>query len=142
MEALVCLVVAIVDGDTLKVRCGEAAQQTVRIAQIDAPEKGQPWAEQSRQALAGLCFKVAAEVQVAGSDRYGRTVAAVSCGGVDAGKAQVQAGMAWAFTRYKPGRMLIQAENAAPEAGSGLWSAPDPVTPWEWRASRAARGGH
>src|SRR5690349_8205515 len=102
VESLLCLVVAIVDGDTLKVRCGERAQQVVRVAQIDAPEKGQPWAEQSRQALAGLCFMVKAEVRASGRDRYGRTVALVNCRGEDAGAAQVHAGMAWASTRYKP----------------------------------------
>jgi len=59
IELAFCLVVAISDGDTLNVRCGEAGffqQQTVRLAEIDAPEKGQPFARRSTASLAALCF--------------------------------------------------------------------------------------
>lgn len=35
-----------------------------------------------------------------GKDRYGRTVARVSCSGIDANTEQLRRGMAWVFTRY------------------------------------------
>jgi endonuclease YncB( thermonuclease family) len=41
---LLCLVVGITDGDTIKVRCGEEPQAVVRLAEIDAAEKEQAWA--------------------------------------------------------------------------------------------------
>jgi endonuclease YncB( thermonuclease family) len=83
MEALVfCLVVAITDGDTIKVRCGDESQATVRLAEIDAPEKRQAWGERSRQHLAQLCYERRAEVKPQTTDRYGRTVARVSCAGL------------------------------------------------------------
>ena len=47
LELAICLVIAITDGDTLKVRCGSEGryeQITVRLAGIDAPEKKQPHA--------------------------------------------------------------------------------------------------
>jgi len=60
MEALLlCLVLAITDGDTLKVRCGDAGsyeQRTIRLAEVDAPEKGQPYARRSTASLATACF--------------------------------------------------------------------------------------
>ena len=49
---LLCLVVAISDGDTLKVRCDDQPQITIRVAAIDAPEKAQPFGQVSRQNLA------------------------------------------------------------------------------------------
>lgn len=136
MEVILCLVVAISDGDTLKVRCHDAEQSTVRIEKIDAPEKGQPWGERSRQALAALCFRQSAELRPAGRDRYGRMLASVSCGGVDAGSEQVRAGLAWAYRAYRPGAGLLQLEEEARAARRGLWADPKPVPPWEWRAKK------
>ena len=47
---LLCLVVGISDGDTLTARCGAAdSAQTVkvRLAEVDAPEKAQPFGQRS-----------------------------------------------------------------------------------------------
>lgn len=134
--ALLCLVVAISDGDTLKARCGEpgAYQEVkVRLAEIDAPEKKQPFGERSRQHLAGLCFQKQAVIRPQTKDRYGRTVARVECAGADANAAQVRAGMAWAYTKYLTDPEIKRLEAAAKAAGVGLWQDRDPVAPWEWR---------
>lgn len=133
LQVALCLVVAISDGDTLKVRCHDQPQETIRLARIDAPEKRQPWGERSRQALAGLCFQVDVEVKREGRDRYGRTIASVSCRGEDAGAAQVRAGLAWAYDRYRPGPEIQRLQELARAAGVGLWADAAPVPPWEWR---------
>lgn len=144
--ALLCLVIAITDGDTLKARCGEpgAYQQiTVRIAAIDAPEKRQPFGEASRQHLAGLCFKTWARITPKDTDRYGRTVADVECRGRDAGQEQVRAGMAWVYERYAHGYGHLQGlQVEARAAGRGLWSVPGAVEPWEWRRLRSGGPSH
>lgn len=141
--ALVCLVVAIADGDTLTARCGDSGayeQVKVRISAIDAPEKRQDFGERSRQALAALCFQQMARISEKTRDRYGRTVADVECKGQDAGRAQVAAGMAWYFVKYGRGyEHLAGVEADARAARRGLWSMPA-VAPWEWR--RAAKTGH
>lgn len=134
--ALLCLVVGISDGDTLTARCGQPGayeQVKVRISAIDAPEKRQPFGERSRQALAALCFQQPARITERTRDRYGRTVADVECRGHDAGRAQVEAGMAWYFVRYGRGyEHLAGVESEARAARRGLWSMPA-VAPWEWR---------
>lgn len=134
---LLCVVVGISDGDTVTVRC-DAQSQTlrVRLAQVDAPEKSQPWGERSRQALAGLCFRRLAEVRPQDEDRYGRTIAYVRCAGQDAGEQQVRAGLAWAYTRYRPTTDLVQLEQQARAERRGLWADPVPVPPWEWRSAK------
>jgi endonuclease YncB( thermonuclease family) len=136
---LACLVVGITDGDTLKVRCGTAPQQVLRLAEVDAPEKTQPWGERSRQHLAALCYDKAAEVRPEKRDRYGRTVARIACDGVDASGSQVRAGMAWAFTKYLTDPSIKAAEESARGARLGLWSDAHPVPPWEWRAAGGKR---
>ena len=50
------------DGDTIKVRCGEGAQTTIRLAGIDAPEKKQAFGQRSKQALSDLCYQVQANI--------------------------------------------------------------------------------
>ena len=79
--ALLCIVVAIADGDTLTARCdvqGEQQTIVVRLSQIDTPEKRQPWGERSREGLAALCFKKSTVVLAETRDRY----ACVCHGGV------------------------------------------------------------
>ena len=137
--ALSCLVVAIADGDTLTARCdvqGEQQTIVVRLSQIDAPEKRQPWGQRSRQNLAALCFKKAATVRDEGHDRYRRMLARVECDGTDTNAAQVQAGMAWVFDRYVTDRTLYSAQADAKDAKRGLWIDAAPVPPWEWRKLR------
>lgn len=134
---MLCLVVAITDGDTMKVRCPGQPQQTIRLASIDAPEKRQPWGERSRQHLAALCFRQQAKLTPHTTDRYGRTVGAVECQGRDASSAQVRAGMAWVYRKYAPkGSPLYTYEHAARAAHEGLWGDPAPLPPWEWRRER------
>lgn len=137
---LLCLVVAITDGDTLKARCGERGayeQVAVRLAEIDAPERKQPFGQKSRQKLADLCFKTMATLRVTGKDRYGRAIARVECEGIDANLALVRFGLAWAYTKYQTDPAFTVAEEVARERRVGLWidlgSANPPVAPWEWR---------
>lgn len=136
---LLCLVVAISDGDTLTARCGDpgAYQQVkIRLAEIDAPEKAQPFGNRSRQALAALCFQQQATIKPTTRDRYGRTVARVECQGQDANLQQVRTGMAWAYTKYLTDPEVKVQEVAARSAAVGLWSDTAPVPPWDWRKQR------
>lgn len=138
--ALLCLVVAVTDGDTVKVRCPTGdqlhpyEQVKVRLSAIDAPEKRQPFGNVSRQHLATMCFQVEAKITPRSKDRYKRTVADVECRGRDAGTEQVQAGLAWYYVKYGKGyEQLAGIEAGARAAGRGLWSQPGAVAPWEWR---------
>jgi endonuclease YncB( thermonuclease family) len=142
---LTCLIVGVVDGDTLTARCeatGTAAPQTmtVRVAEIDAPERGQPFSTRAREHLAQLCHGQPAKVRPVpgddGKDRYGRTVAHVQCNHLDAGAAQVKEGMAWAFQRYVKDEALRTSQKNARLQLRGLWAEKDPVPPWEWRRAR------
>ena len=69
-------VVGVTDGDTITVLV-ERRTIKVRLAEIDAPEKGQPHGSRAKQALSDLVFGKAATVREQTRDRYGRTVGRV-----------------------------------------------------------------
>lgn len=131
--ALLCLVVAIADGDTLTCLTDDKRQIKVRLAEIDAPEKRQPFGARSRQSLAELCHEKRATVRVIDTDRYGRIVGRVMCAGTDANAAQIKRGLAWVYDRYVKDRSLYAVQDEARAAGRGLWVEPEPVRPWVFR---------
>jgi endonuclease YncB( thermonuclease family) len=134
---LLCTVVGISDGDTLVARCRvEDRLETlrVRLSEIDAPEKGQAFGWRSRQHLAALCFRQAAELRPVAVDRHRRTVARVQCKGTDAGEAQVRAGLAWVFVGFAHKHSALHAIQAdAQRHRRGLWADRQPVAPWAYR---------
>lgn len=145
-ELITCLIIGISDGDTLTARCGEPGtyeQVKVRLAAIDAPERGQPFGRASRRELADLCHGQQATIRVRDHDRYGRAIADVTCQGQDASSAQVQSGLAWVYDKYAAGYdHLYPLQEVARKTKSGLWrdlgtQAP-PVAPWEWRKNKRA----
>ena len=131
---IIGLVVAIADGDTLTVLNEDFQQVKIRLAEIDAPEKKQPFGSRSRQSLGELCHEKRAEVRVTDVDRrYKRIVGRVTCAGVDANAAQVRRGMAWVYDRYAKDKTLCRLQDEARSAGRGLWIDRNPMAPWDWR---------
>lgn len=142
-EVLRGRVVGVADGDTLTLLQqkpgARPVERRIRLAGIDAPERAQPFGSRSRQELSRLCFRQEAEVDVEDVDRYGRVVGHVSCQGQPANLMMVESGMAWAYVQYDPPKPYIDAEQAARDAGRGLWADPDPTPPWEWRREQRRR---
>lgn len=128
-------VVGIADGDTLTVLADNTPHK-IRLAEIDAPEKKQAFGERAKQSLSDLCFDRQATVSPRVTDRYGRTVARVSCQGMDASLHQVQLGLAWAYTAYLTDPAIATAESAARDSGTGLWADADRVPPWLFRKAK------
>ena len=137
IAALLCLVIAVSDGDTLTARCGAAhapLQLKVRIAAIDAPESRQAFGPQARKNLVQLCLRQRARIQVLEKDRYGRNVANVRCGDTDVASAQVRAGLAWIYTPYaRQHPHLVPLQRQARASHIGLWSQRRPLAPWTYR---------
>ena len=131
-------VVAIADGDTLTLLTEQNTQLKVRLSQVDTPERGQPYANRSRQALAELVFGKNVRVTVVDTDRYGRTVGRVSVGELDVASELVSSGAAWVYRRYATDPRLYALEEQAREQGRGLWGLPESqrIPPWEWRRQK------
>ena len=130
-----CKVVAISDGDTLTCLTAERAQIKVRLAEIDTPEKAQPYGQKSKAALSVLVFGKQVTLATQATDRYGRTVARVNAGGQDTNREMVRMGAAWVYRQYSKDKSLLAVEAEARTSRRGLWALPqaDIVPPWEWR---------
>lgn len=139
-------VVRVHDGDSLLLRIEGQGVRGVRIAGIDAPEKGQPFADVARRALLAQLDDREIRVEVVKTDFFDRLVGRVFVDGRDAGLAQLRAGLAWHFARYDADlapaqrRRYAQAERQARLRGLGLWRDATPIPPWEYRAQ--ARRSH
>lgn len=137
-------VVAIADGDTVTVLDDGQAQHKIRLAGIDAPERGQPFGDASKKSLSALAFNQAVTVVWQKRDRYGRLVGVVRVqpSGTDVNLAQVAAGMAWHYSAYAGEQtasdrdLYGSAEVRARETRRGLWRDPKAVPPWEFRRAQ------
>lgn len=139
--ALAVPVIGVSDGDTLTV-LSKGRPVKVRLANIDAPEKAQPFGSRAKQSLSELCFGRDATLKKSAQDRYGRTVAVVHCGAVNANVAQVSRGMAWVYHQYNHDASLPAVEAIARGSRLGLWSDPAPLEPWLFRKERKARSSY
>ena len=139
LAAFLATVIGISDGDTLTVLTHDKQQVKIRLAEIDAPERKQPFGTRSRQSLSDLCFGKLADVIPQAKDRYKRLVARIKCDGIDANTEQVSSGMAWVYPQYARDHNLYTAQDEARAAKRGLWSEPGAIPPWEFRKSRNVR---
>lgn len=132
-------VVRVADGDTITVLDQSKTQHKIRLAGIDAPEKGMPFGQKSKDNLSDMVAGKQVTVETTKLDRYGRNVGKVLVEGRDANLAQVEAGFAWHYKAYEreqsPADRLAYsyAEDRAREVKKGLWLDKEPVPPWEWR---------
>lgn len=149
---LVGRVVGVADGDSLTVLDANQVRHKVRLATIDAPEKGQAFSNRARQHLSDLVFHQEVLVEWRKRDRYGRIVGKVkvqpsdcpTCPKtLDVGQAQLAAGLAWWYRRHAgeqspEDRGRYESEEAEARARRrGLWRDPAPVPPWEFRRAQA-----
>lgn len=150
-QALEGLSLDVQDGDTFVFRSDSGQRLRIRVAGIDAPEKNQPYADRSRQHLRELFRERRLKVAPIKQDVFGRTVARIEVqqqdgATVDAALAQLEAGLAWHFKRYKADQTrdefvrYAQAEREARAARIGLWTEPEPQAPWVFRAANRSGG--
>jgi endonuclease YncB( thermonuclease family) len=128
-------VIGITDGDTFTLLTHDLQQVQVRVAEIDAPERGQPYASRSRQQLADLIFQKEVTVHVQVVDRYRRPVGRPLVGDTDVTVEMIRSGAAWVYRSYSDDVALYELERAAKAERRGLWSLPEyeRLPPWDYR---------
>ena len=136
------------DGATLTVTDKAGVRHKIRLAAIDAPESRQPYGKESKQHLSALVSGKEVTVEWRKQDRYGRIVGKLilqtppctTCPKtLDAGLAQLEAGLAWWDRETRRQQSLSDqgyyeyAEFDAKNRRIGLWQDAAPMPPWEWR---------
>ncbi len=128
----------VLDGDTIAI-----GETRIRLEGIDAPESGQTCVTRMGQiwhcgveashTLARLIGRNPVACADLGLDKYGRTLASCSAGGVDLNAEMVRRGYAWAFVRYSTAYVALEAE--ARRSRAGIWEG-DAQPAWDFRAGR------
>lgn len=132
-------VVGVSDGDSITVLDASLMQHKIRLAGIDAPEKGQPFGQASKTSLSELVYDKTVSVDWSKKDRYGRVVGKVLVNGLDANLEQVRRGLAWFYKEYQNELIIddrltyLGAHEEAIAAKNGLWVESSPIAPWDWR---------
>jgi endonuclease YncB( thermonuclease family) len=133
------IVVSIADGDTLSILM-DRQQYKIRLAEIDAPERGQPYATRAKDELSELAVNKTIRAEVYDVDRYGRYVARLYEGNTDINAEMVKRGAAWVYRDYSTDDTFYAYEDSARKNQVGIWTLPESqrIPPWEWR--RGVRG--
>lgn len=136
-EELIGFATRVFDGDSFIVRVIEGPEIEVRLGEIDAPEKDQPYADIARSALRGMILDRKLRIVVFDTDQYHRKVARVYRveDGVDINAELVRRGHVWVYRRRVKDQSLYDLERAARDQQLGLWALPeaDREPPWRWR---------
>lgn len=128
------LVIWVTDGDSMRVLV-KGRDMEVRLADIDAPEREQPYAWNSKLELIDLVRDRHVVLVPRDVDQYGRVVAYVWLDNLDVNRELVKRGAAWFYPEYAEDESLYDVEKDARAANRGLWARPakERMEPWEWR---------
>jgi len=89
----------VIDGYTLDIN-----DIRIRLALVDAPERGQDGYKEAREFVKNLCFNKKGEVDIDDGqrrgDRYGREIGVVYCDGINVNKALVENNLTKIYTEY------------------------------------------
>lgn len=126
-------VIGISDGDTITILQPDKTKLKIRLAEIDCPEKRQPFGTKAKEALGDKIFGKNVHVEWSKKDRYGRAIGDVYLGGRYINKEMVEEGWAWHYTKYSHSKEMAKAEKYARSNKLGLWIDAHPIPPWEFR---------
>ena len=122
----------IVDGDTVHVFYQDEVYK-IRLTEIDAPERDQPYGANSTEYLKGLLNEGRVDVDISGTDRYGRKLGRLYWQGMDINRELVSAGYAWVYDQYVTDDTFYENQSKARNLKKGLWQDKNPLEPWNWR---------
>jgi len=126
-------VTRVVDGDTVAFKIHKGPVEKVRLADIDTPERDQPWGTEATTALRQWSMSKPARIEVLDTDRYGRLVATLWVDDENINRRLVKEGHAWVYRKYLRDTSLINLEARAKSSRTGLWSSKAVIKPSDWR---------
>ncbi len=128
----------VLDGDTIHLLRETGQVVRLELYGIDAPERGQPFADAAARAVRRVVFRtdVRARAETDGPD--GRSLFVVRADDRALNEHLLRNGLAWWDRRQAPhADRYRRLEQRARANKRGLWAQPDPVPPWTWRGEEA-----
>jgi len=128
-------VISIKDGDTFTIKDQRDKLYKVRLADIDAPEIGQPFGRPAKRLLEDLALEKIVRVNYTQEDKYGRLIGEVFLpDGKMLNEEAIKAGLAWHYrVKHPHSTFLEKMEYKAWKKKMGLWVQEKPIPPWEFR---------
>lgn len=126
-------VIKVKDGDTIVILDDKKQTHTIRIANIDCPEKGQPFSKVAKDFVSNEIFGQPVYVEYLKTDRYGRTIGNVFYDDKSLSEELLKSGLAWHYSYYSKDKKLASLELEARKKEIGLWSEKNPINPYDWR---------
>ena len=127
-------VIGIKDGDTVVVLDSLNYQTTLRLAEVDCPEKSQAFGTRAKQFTSDEIYLKQVKYIVTDIDRYGRSIAKIY---YDNNKYLseeiIRNGFGWQYKKYSTSKLLAKLEEEARKNKRGLWIDPNPIYPSDWR---------
>lgn len=129
-------VIGIKDGDTVEVIDNLSKTTILRLAEVDCPEKKQPFGAKAKQFTSDAIYLKTVKYIVTNKDRYGRSVAKIFYKNKYLSAEIIKNGMGWQYKKYSTSQELALFEQQARSRRIGLWIDPNPVYPSEWRKAK------
>jgi micrococcal nuclease len=132
---LTAKVISIKDGDSVVVLDSLKNQITLRLAEVDCPEKNQPFGTKAKQFTSDQIYLKTIKYVVTDIDRYGRSIAMIYYDDDNKYLSAeiIKAGMGWHYKKYSKSKELALLEDYAKKNKIGLWIDKNPIAPSEWR---------
>lgn len=113
-------VIRVIDGDTYQMLKGKRIF-TVRLLNVDAPEKKQSFGEAAKDNVTKLILGKTVVVDSLKLDRYNRVLASVTINGKALDSIMLSNGWAWHYAAYSNNPELATMQETAINKHLGLW---------------------
>lgn len=132
-------IIGVKDGDTVEVLDNQNKTTILRLAEVDCPEKKQPYGYAAKQFTSNAIYRKTITYLIVDKDRYGRSVAKIYYKNKYLSAELIKNGMGWHYKKYSLSRELAKLEQKARAQKIGLWADANPVYPSDWRKATRAR---
>ena len=126
-------VIAVIDGNTFKVRGSDNQIHKILLVGIDSPELGQEFGREAKKFLEKLILGKTVTLNFQGNDANGNPLVEVRIDGTKDPRIELlKEGLAWT-TGENPPAHLEQYRATAQLRSKGLWQQRNPTPPWIYR---------
>ncbi len=136
-QTLTGKIIGIKDGDTVVIIDANNIQTTLRLAEVDCPEKAQAFGTKAKQFTSDAVYLKQVKYEVTDTDRYGRSIAKIYYDDNKYLSAEIiKNGFGWQYKQYSTSKLLAKLEQEARQNKRGLWVDANPIYPSDFRKSK------